>query len=86
MPKKLITCFSGTARITFNPSLDQKFLFHFKYSHEKSSVHHRFSFKVVWNFTTSFSLFSLFCNMLFPTNAKITLGMLNYLFLDKFMF
>ena len=30
--KKLIICFSGTARVTFNPP-HQKFLLHFQYSH-----------------------------------------------------
>ena len=32
--KKLIICFSGTARVTFNPP-HQKFLLHFQYSHLK---------------------------------------------------
>ena len=32
--KKLIICFSGTARVTFNPP-HQKFLLHFQYSHWK---------------------------------------------------
>ena len=55
--------------------------------------------KVVWNvelgldlpcltrgcFVTCISLFPLFYIVLFPNNAKITLQMLEYLFLDKFM-
>ena len=33
--KKLIICFSDTARVTFNPPPHQKFLLHFQYSHLK---------------------------------------------------
>ena len=36
-------------------------------------------------FAISISLFPSLCVLLLPANAEITLGILNYPFLDKFM-